>query len=429
MKNLYLNFAVKSLFNRIRQYRSLFAVSAVGVCIMLSVLMITDGMLDSMTEKMRQFYGGDFMIVGGKEDNDNFLSDSQKMVDCLKTIVPKGAEVSYRYSKNASDKSFYFEGVGVKQRTIQGVDFAAEKKLFEKFTFVEGNAEPRPSHDGVVISLPVANKLGVHIGDEITLFYDDFALKNTIMLVVTGVFQDSSVFGMYTSYIDYNAMMQLLTFQEPVIDKICVYYSNGIPAEKEIRRVQSELENQFKMFPLSGNKEDWQNLDTSNIDEIYALIPLSANVSDLKKLSMALNTIVALIVIMLVVIISVGISSTFRVIVMKRSVESGTFRALGMKPSGLMLLYFTEVLVLLVSGCFIGFVFAFIVSRFSSTFNLSFISGFDLFLTGGHLDPSFYVKKVAGLVAVIFVTTLGAVLFTLRKLIHISPVGALSTIT
>ena len=54
MKSLYLNFAVKSLVSRARQYRSLFSVCAVGVCVMLFVLLITDGMIDSMTVKMRQ---------------------------------------------------------------------------------------------------------------------------------------------------------------------------------------------------------------------------------------------------------------------------------------------------------------------------------------------------------------------------------------
>ena len=434
MKSLYLNFAVKSLLNRARQYRSLFAVSAIGVCIMISVLMITDGMLDSMTEKMRQYYGGDFMILGGEKYYDEKysgypLEKLQEMIVALKEILSKDTQISARLSKTNGDKSFFFEGIGVKQRTLQGVNFEDERALFQKFTFVEGNADARADGDGAVISLPVAQKLGVHVGDEVVLFFEEDNLKNTVSLVVTGIFQDSSVFGMYTSYIDYKALIKLLSINVNLTDKICVYYPRGLPSSGEIRRVQSELEKRFDMFPLSYNKEDWRNFDRNDDDIIYALIPLEANISDLRKLSSALHAIVALIVAMLVLIISVGISSTFRVIVMKRAVESGTFRALGMKPAGLMLLYFTEVFVLLVSGCAIGFALSFVVTKIISGFNLSFVVGFDLFLMGGHLAPSLYIGKVFCLLAVIFVTTLGAVLFTLRKLIHISPVGALSTVT
>lgn len=434
MKSLYLNFAVKSLLNRARQYRSLFAVSAIGVCVMLSALFVTDGMLDSMTEKMRQFYGGDFMILGGEKSYDGAygsytLEKSQEMIDALKEIVPGNVQVSTRFTKTGADKSFFFEGVGVKQRTLHGVDFESERALFQKFTFVEGNADAREEGDGALISLPVAQKLGVHVGDEVVLFFEDEGLKNTVFLVITGIFQDSSVFGMYTSYIDYKALLKLLSIDVNLIDKISVYYSKGSVSDGEIRRVQNELEKRFNMLPLSYNKKDWQDFEREDGDIIYALIPLSANISELQTLSSALHAIVALIVAMLVLIISIGISSTFRVIVMKRAVESGTFRALGMKPSGLMLLYFTEVFVLLASGSAIGFALSLVVAKFVSLFNLSFASGFDLFLTGGHLSPSVYAGKVLFLMAVIFVTTLGSVLFTLRKLIHISPVGALSTVT
>lgn len=434
MKSLYLNFAVKSLLNRARQYRSLFAVSAIGMCIMVSVLMITDGMLDSMTEKNRQFYGGDFTILGGEKfwSGDEWwyrIENSQKMIDALKEILPVGTQVSARYTKNDGNKSLFFEGVGVKLRTLHGVDFESERALLKKFTFVEGSADAREDGDGIVISLPVAQKLGVHVGDEVVLFFEEGSLKNTISLVVTGIFQDSSIFGMYTSYIDYKALSEVLSTRVGEIDKICVYYPKGSPSSGEIRRVQSELEKRFDMFPLTYDRSKWQNYDDGDYEIIYALIPLEANISDLRKLSSALYAIVALIVAMLVIIISVGISSTFRVIVMKRAVESGTFRALGMKPSGLMLLYFTEVFVLLASGCAIGFALALVVTKIVSGFNLSFVVGFDLFLMGGRLAPSLYGGKVIFLTAVIFVTTLGAVLFTLRKLIHISPVGALSTVT
>ena len=441
MKSLYLNFAVKSLSSRAKQFRSLFSVCAVGVCIMLFVLMVTDGMLDSMTEKMRQYYGGDFMILSDIENpycNTGVVEDYEEMIAALREILPKGTEVSYRYKKDSGDKSVFFEGVSVKQRSVQGVDFSLEKELFKKFNFVEGGISEREENDSILISEPVAKKLGVHIGDSIVLLMRSLlGYQNTITLVVEGIFQDSSVFGMYTSYIDYKALKTVLGFDElelfglssNFVDKICVYYPNGAPGKKELLRVQSELEKRFEMFPLSYDKSDWQNYETPQGKKVFALVPLAANVSDLQKLSIALRAIVASIVIMLVVIISVGISSAFRVIILKRSVESGTFRALGMKPSGLMTLYFTEILLLLVSGSAIGFATSLAFARIASVYNLSFVSGFDLFLTGGHLAPKLYGGEAAVLLSIIFVTTLGAVLFTLRKLVHISPVGALATVT
>lgn len=434
MKSLYFSFAVKSLACRAKQYKSLFAVCAVGVCVMLSVLMVTDGMLDSMTEKMRQYYGGDFMILG---DNP-LLSNYTDVMEALREILPKDAEVSYRDKKDSGDKSLFFEGASVRQRSLQGVNFAMEKALFDNFNFVEGGAEERSEHDSILISKPAADKLGVHIGDNVVLLLKTpFGYQNTVDLVLTGIFQDSSVFGMYTAYLDYEAFRKALGFAAydtpelsyKMIDKVCVYYPGGAPSKNELLRVYSELQKRFDMFPFSFDKCDWQNYETPEEKRVFAMIPLAANVSDLQKLSNALRAIVALVVVMLVAIISVGISSTFRVIVLKRAVEGGTFRALGMKPSGLMALYFAEILLLLLSGTAVGFAASLVIVKAASAYNLSFISGFDLFLTGGRLAPSLYAGEAAVLVGIIFVTTLGAVLFTLRKLVHISPVGALATVS
>ena len=422
----YLRFALNSLISRARQYRSLFSVCAVGVCIMLSVLMVTDGMLVSMNEKARQYYGGDFQLLGGLHLV-HPASESVRVVEALKSVLPAKAAVSMRYNYDARNESYYFEGASVRQRVIQGVDFESEKALFSKFTFIEGNAVSNDSGDTVILSEPIAKKLGVHIGDEITLFIStNDGYKNTVPLEVTGIFQDSSIFGMYTSYVDIRGLMKALDLPELVVNKICVYYTEGDLTHSELQKIQNGLEKLIPMFPLSNNKNDFYDAIKHSEEPLYGIVPLDANVSDLRLLVQALRGIVLIIVVLLVIIISVGISSTFRVIVMKRTVESGTFRALGMKPAGLMGVYFTEVLLLLLSGCISGMFASFIVVKVASTFNLSFISGFDMFLTGGCLAPVFVFSEVIFLIGVILVTTLGAVLFTLRKLIHISPVGAIA---
>ena len=159
------------------------------------------------------------------------------------------------------------------------------------------------------------------------------------------------------------------------------------------------------------------------------MISLESNVSDLKMLVQALKIIVFAIVVLLVIIIAVGISSTYRVIVIKRNVESGTLRALGMKTSGIMKLFITEAFLLLLSGAVTGFVFSLIIVNVASCFSLSFISGFDLFLTKGCLVPEVNAVKIICFVSVIIVTTLLSVLFTLRKLVHVSPVGAITATT
>ena len=431
----YFNIAVKSIFERRRQYKSLFAVCAVGVCIMLCALMITDGMIVSMNEKARQYYGGDILFLGGHHITKP-LSDALEEEQLLRESIGKRNDVKiykrYNHDPEEHGESFYYEGTTVRQRAVIGVDFDEEEDLFKKFTFVEGSFRKGEHEDTILISEPIAKKLGCHIGDSITyLAKTDAGFTNTIDLVVTGIFQDASVFGMYTSYINYDSLIKALD-SEPLIDRISLYYLNGKPSLRELEKIHSEMEKRIQMYPLNMDKKkfykDFRKLDTTVIRKGY-LVSLDSTVSDLKLLVQALKLIVAAIVIMLVIIISVGISSTYRVIVIKRSLESGTLRAIGMKSSGIMKLFITEAFVLLVSGCLTGFIFSSIIVKIASFFNLSFISGFDLFLTGGHLIAEFNPLKIAGYVAIIIVTTLVSVLFTLRKLVRISPVGAITATT
>lgn len=431
----YFVIAIKSIFERRRQYKSLFAVCAVGVCIMLCALMVTDGMVKSMNEKARQYYGGDILFLGGHHITKT-LADAREEAQMLKESVGNRNDVKvflrYNHDPEEHGESYYYEGTSVRQRAIIGVDFENEKDLFDKFTFVEGSYHKGEHEDTVLLSEPIAKKLGCHVGDSITYFavtYNNYA--NTIDLVVTGIFLDASVFGMYTSYVNYDSLIKAMDY-EPLVDRISLYYVNGKPSDKELERIHGEMSKKIQMYPLDMDKKefykDFRKSDTSVVRKGY-LVSLDSTVSDLKLLVQALKLIVAAIVIMLVIIISVGISSTYRVIVIKRSLESGTLRAIGMKSSGIMKLFISEALVLLLSGCLTGFIFSAIAVKIASIFDLSFISGFDLFLTGGHLIADFNPLKIAGYVAIIIVTTLVSVLFTLRKLVRISPVGAITATT
>lgn len=426
----YFKIALKSILNRHQQYKSLFAVTAVGICIMLSALMITDGMIKSMNEKARQYYGGDVQFLGGEKLEKSLVQSSKEVETIYECLSNDDVLIFERYNHDASSDSYYFEGTSVKQRAIIGVDFKKESELFSKFTFVEGSYLSEEYEDTVLLSEPIAKKLGCHVGDLITYYCPtDFGI-NTSEFVLTGIFQDASVFGMYTSYVNYNSLINALK-KDSIINRISVYFRNGEPSARKILKLYSELSSKYTMFEYGIDKQVFYN-DLDHLPEgikKYALIPLSSNVTDLKLVVSALQLIVAAIVLMLMIIISVGISSTYRVIVIKRNVESGTLRAIGMRPSGVMKLFVTEAFLLLVSGALTGFIVSFLIVNIISKFNLSFVSGFDLFLTGGCLIPSVNCLKIIGLVTVIIVTTLCSVLFTLRKLVHVSPVTAMATTT
>ena len=138
---------------------------------------------------------------------------------------------------------------------------------------------------------------------------------------------------------------------------------------------------------------------------------------------------VLLIIIVLMVIISVGIGSTYKIIIMKRITEIGTYRALGMKPGSVKFLFLTESFYLLVAGFLAALLMTGLIMGLLTQFSFSFIPAMDIFLENGRLRPTASALKSVTLFFIIAVTTISSMLFTIRNVVSISPVGALATTT
>ena len=126
-----LKMGLRSLLYRKKQYTSLFLVCMVGVGISLFCLFLVEGMLNSLEDKAKLYYGGDFTFIGGKTDLT--LPNVDSFIEKLTPVFPEGSVISSRFDFDADYSSFYFEGTEARQRVIKGVDFSKEMELFQGF--------------------------------------------------------------------------------------------------------------------------------------------------------------------------------------------------------------------------------------------------------------------------------------------------------
>lgn len=417
--------ALKSLIFRRKQYLSLMLVSLFGVGISLFCLYLVDGMLDALQYKAKIYYGGDLQLMGG--DYSMIMYTPDEVIANMGETFPKDAVIAKRFDFDADYAAFYFEGTGVRQRVIKGIDFNTERQLFSNWNFSSGGIDDIAGTNGVLLSEPIAQMLEVQVGDEVTFLLRDCNWQiNTVPLIVKGIFKDSSLFGMYTSYMDANVLKRAYGFPEQWCNRICIFFPNGAPTEQEIKDYQSALEQKFRMFPLQENKQVFYDNIWSMEMPGYALIKLSANLQDIQILIDAMKLIAAFVIVMLVIIIVAGISSTFRVIVIKRINEIGIYKAIGIKRSKIMGMLLCETGLLVVAGCILGFIFSLILCALSGCFSLSFIPAFDIFLTNGFLKPKISFAYFVIISLAVIVTTCVAVLFAIRKSVKIMPCEALA---
>ncbi len=421
-----LKISVRSLLMRWRQYISLLFVCALGSGVSLFALFLINGMLRSLSTKAKIYYGGDYQFVGGL--NDLSFGDYRNFVTKIESVFGGKAVVSPRFDFDAASSAIYFEGVGVRQRIIKGVDFDREKKLFEKFNYVDGSAEKMAGTNGVLLSDKIAQMLECSVGDQVTLMLRTAqGYTNTVQLVVKGIFLDSSVFGFYTSYMDLNFLQKAYCIPEFYANRIGIFFDGDSPSSADDAKFQKLLEAKFDMFRMVKDKYIfYDQLLSGRLGEKYALIPLYANMKELQVVIDAIKVIALFVIVTLIAIIVIGISSTYRVIVMKRINEIGIFKAIGMERRSVLLLLLSEASALLVAGCIFGLLLSFGFCRVIEKFNFLSIPAFNIFLTDGILLPAPTIFHVALIFCVVTVTTIFAVLFSVQTAIKITPVQALA---
>lgn len=417
-----LKMGLRSILYRHKQYLSLFLVCMFGVGVSLFCLFSVRGMLSALEDKARIYYGGDLQFIGGWG-----LDQPVSNTELLVPFFPEDAVIAERFDFNAEYAALFFEGTGVRQRVIKGVNFEKEKKLFANFNYIEGSAEGVYGTNGILLSEPIAKMLEVHVGDEVTFMLRNSSWQiNTVPVIVKGIFRDSSLFGMYTSYMDIKLLSNAYGYSTDYCNRICIMLPDGSPSEKDIEMYQNKLSEKFNMYHLVEDKNEYYNNCLYTENQPFALIKLSANLQDIQIIIDAMKIIVAFVIIMLIVIIVAGVSSTFRVIAMKRINEIGIYKAIGMRRMKIYGMLLAETFILISAGCICGFLFACLINKLLSFINFSFIPAFDIFLVNGNVKGIISIYYFAAIFIVVLVTTLTAVMFAVKKSVSVTPCQALA---
>ena len=180
------------------------------------------------------------------------------------------------------------------------------------------------------------------------------------------------------------------------------------------------------MYHLVEDKQEYYNNCLFTENQPYALIKISANLQDIKVLIDAMKAIISFVIIMLLVIIVTGVSSTFRVIAMKRINEIGIYKAIGMRRMKIYGMLLMETLILIIAGCIAGYGFSWFLVHLIRRVDLSFIPAFDIFLVNGRIRGIISFPYFLGISAVVSVTTLAAVMFAVKKSVSVTPCEALA---
>jgi putative ABC transport system permease protein len=420
--------AWRNFILQFHRYRVLGAALVLGALVFTVLFGVTSSLTKTVREKAARYFSGDVMVLGFSQAQDWALRDEGAI---LQAFGASHLDIAYHHRRSLyyeTDAKLVFDGSALVQRRVIGLDFSVERTNFSQQEFVEGGVPEGPLPlNGLWVSNDTAKRLHMRVGDEVTLMVKTVkGYQNTVPLILTGIFQDSSFFG-FASYLDFRTLNKALGRPEETITELGISLASGADSDKAARVVWNNLRTRVRTLPWVGTLDEaysWAEKSASP-EVAYAVFPLTGRLKQINELIQAIYLVNALLVLVFLLVVAIGVFNTYQMIAFERTREVGTMRALGMQKTGVVSLFLAESLLLgflsSVAGLALGAGVLGVLSQIDFSGNLLA----QMFLEKGRVAWAWPWQNVISVLSVMWVTTLSGALLPAWRASEQQPVDAL----
>ncbi|GMO26368.1 MAG: hypothetical protein Ta2F_01910 [Termitinemataceae bacterium] len=414
--------SVKYLLRYKRRFSFLFSALTFGFCIVTVIVSLKDGMSDAVYSSAQGHYAGDIVFGGYDVDFGLKRHLDKDAVDKINTALETArhkkeidpVNIVYRTMLHAFN--LYYNGDALELKYLIGVDWENEKDYFDGLNY-SGAGRANCDLRSIIISEPVAGRLGIKIGDSVLIeLQDRFKQKNTAVLIVAAIVKDSSIFGYYKAFMDRSVLNQLIGFEQGECSLVGVYVKNKNTTEHSREVLQKELEDKIQLTPLVYTRDQWDKAeDVNNGKLITAILTLKVYISEISQILDAVNLLAAFLYVMMLLIILVSAGVTYRLILHERTKEIGTMRAMGAGESSVRAMLVIEALLLASAALVSGFILARLAAWGVSLISFSWMPSFEIFLKQGRLEAAYKITAILKNIAAVYIVVFVAVFFPVYK--------------
>jgi len=407
----------KYLYRYRRRYIFLFAALVFCFGIVTFITSSKDRMYDNLYYTAQSHYAGDIVAVGYNTDISftHYLREDE-ISSILNAVDISGIEPEYTVKRTFFGNTgvVYFNGIPVIQKYVIGCDWENEAQLFSKMDFTSNIKSPL-GNDSIIISNPVAMQLKASMGDIVTLEVSNkWGQKNTGQFIVSGIVRDMSIFGYYKVYISRISLNRLLLFNDNDCSMIGIYLKKISAAEEKRSVLYKTLSQRIQTGSLVNDREG-MNRELSDSwtwqgTKVF-LYTLPVYLSEIANLLNAMDLLTYFLYGMMLIIIFVSASVTYRLILHERSKEMGVMRAIGFYGGDLRIVLWAEVFILGIISVIAGFLLSFLFSFAASFISFEWFPSFEIFLRNGKLTALYLPSAVIRNVLLIFLILGAAVVF------------------
>lgn len=266
-----------------------------------------------------------------------------KIREVIEREVPEADYVLQRgrgYAKLVSD-------FGSMQAGLNGIDITHEPGFRDVVRAVSGSVDDLAKPDSMLIFEAHAKRLGVKVGDRLTLVAPTFkGTNNTLDVTVVAIAADVGMLSMFSTFINADSLRRLYQLNDQATGVLQIHLKDLTQMKAVQERLRRSLASAgyelidpdprpFFMKMDALNRENWtgQKLDVTNWEDETSFV---------QWILTALTVSATMVIFALVAIIAVGIMNVMWISIRERTREIGTLRAVGMQRGSVLAMFLAE---------------------------------------------------------------------------------------
>ena len=395
------------------------------------------GLLTTVEGNIAGALGGHIYVSGSEVSAQgseiSVIRDTGTLDEALTVIQDQIASTNTRASANSS-LTF---SANEETQMIEGVNFAEEDGFLDDLTFVQGSAQAFLADDNAIL-LPaeVIGDLGVAVGESVIVKTTTISgQQNVGDFVVAGSLEVQAVFGSSSGYAHLDALGRLLGMEPGQYQTLNITLNDLGQLGPATTALYNELDRLGEVntdeTANDGPGDDFGLGSTTSVDEAdrwsgtkFTVTNLNDATSELTTLVGVLQTAALVIFLIIVSIIMVGILNSYRMVMIERTAEIGTMRAMGVQRAGIRNIFIWEAFLIALGGALAGLVAAFAVMGGVGLATLD-LGTFGFFLDAGHVRFAVTALGTLSNIALLCVMSIAAVYLPARSAANLRPAEAL----
>ncbi|MEZ4632076.1 MAG: FtsX-like permease family protein [Deinococcales bacterium] len=363
--------------NIIRQRKRSFLLGgavAFGFFIFTLINGFTGGLLQVVSDNLVNALGGHIYASGSEvSDQGSEIEVVRDLSTLDKALAVLGEQVISYNTRSSANTTLIFGG---KEETmlVAGVDTSLETGFLDGLSFIKGSPQAFLDNKlGIIIPEDTRKKLGLEVGESVIVKTTTIkGQQNVGDLVVVGSLAEAQGFDFTSAYAHNESLNPLLAMTPEQFQTLSIkirdlekldeltdsfYQELAKTAEVEERDTDPGGPPDFaRAFGLNfintiDEAERWQGTKfaVTNLNEVLTGIDSLVNI---------MNNIGLLIFLIILIIIMVGVMNSYRMVMLERTAEIGTMRAMGVQKAGIRNIFIWEALLTALGGTLAGLLLA-----------------------------------------------------------------------